>query len=67
MWSGIQSRIWTRVAVSNSYDDNHYTMGTSNITLYTYIYIYICVCVCVCVCFMEVYVRTFSCNIDIST
>ena len=23
------SRIWTRVAVSISYDDNHYTMGTS--------------------------------------
>ena len=23
------SRIWTRVAVSNSYDDNHYTMGTA--------------------------------------
>ena len=26
----ISSRIWTRVAVSISYDDNHYTMGTSN-------------------------------------
>ena len=24
-----QSRIWTRVAVSNSCDDNHYTTGTS--------------------------------------
>ena len=24
------SRIWTRVAVSISYDDNHYTTGTSN-------------------------------------
>ena len=23
------SRIWTRVAVSISYDDNHYTTGTS--------------------------------------
>ena len=23
------SRIWTRVAVSISYDDNHYTKGTS--------------------------------------
>ena len=26
----ISSRIWTRVAVSISYDDNHYTTGTSN-------------------------------------
>ena len=25
------SRIWTRVAVSISYDDNHYTTGTSMI------------------------------------
>ena len=25
----LQSRIWTRVAVSISYDDNHYTTGTS--------------------------------------
>ena len=25
----ISSRIWTRVAVSISYDDNHYTTGTS--------------------------------------
>ena len=24
----VSSRIWTRVAVSISYDDNHYTMGT---------------------------------------
>ena len=24
------SRIWTRVAVSISYDDNHYTTGTPN-------------------------------------
>ena len=23
----VSSRIWTRVAVSISYDDNHYTMG----------------------------------------
>ena len=28
----VSSRIWTRVAVSISYDDNHYTTGTS--TLY---------------------------------
>ena len=25
----VSSKIWTRVAVSISYDDNHYTMGTS--------------------------------------
>ena len=24
----VSSRIWTRVAVSNSYDDNNYTTGT---------------------------------------
>ena len=27
----VSSRIWTRVAVSISYDDNHYTAGTSDI------------------------------------
>ena len=27
----ISSRIWTRVAVSISYDDNNYTTGTSNV------------------------------------
>ena len=27
----ISSRIWTRVAVSISHDDNHYTTGTSSI------------------------------------
>ena len=27
----VSSRIWTRVAVSITYDDNHYTMGTSRI------------------------------------
>ena len=27
----VSSRIWTRVAVSISYDDNHYTTGTSQI------------------------------------
>ena len=26
----VSSRIWTRVAVSISYNDNHYTTGTSN-------------------------------------
>ena len=28
------SRIWTRAAVSISYDDNHYTMGTSTMQQY---------------------------------
>ena len=27
----VLSRIWTRVAVSISYDDNHYTTGNSSI------------------------------------
>ena len=26
----VSSRIWTRVAVSISYEDNHYTTGTSS-------------------------------------
>ena len=30
----ISSRIWTRVAVSISYDDNHYTTGTSKYPAY---------------------------------
>ena len=30
MWNAISLRIWTRVAVSISYDDNHYTTGTSS-------------------------------------
>ena len=29
----VSSRIWTRVAVSISYDDNHYTTGTSVIII----------------------------------
>ena len=29
----VSSRIWTRVAVSISYDDNHYTTGTSEMIL----------------------------------
>ena len=29
----VRSRIWTRVVVSLSCDDNHYTSGTSNLTL----------------------------------
>ena len=31
----VSSWVWTRVAVSISYDDNHYTTGTSNIYIYT--------------------------------
>ena len=30
----VSSRIWTRVVVSISYDDNHYTTGTSLIICY---------------------------------
>ena len=30
----VSSRIWTRVAMSISCDDNHYTTGTSNIYMY---------------------------------
>ena len=33
----VSSRIWTRVSVSISYDDNHYTTGTSQIYGYAYI------------------------------
>ena len=29
----VSSRIWTRVAVSISYDDNHYTTDTSTFLL----------------------------------
>ena len=29
----VSTRIWTRVAVSSSYDDNHYTTGTSKFCL----------------------------------
>ena len=29
----VSSRIWTRVAVSISYDDNHYTTGTTEFLL----------------------------------
>ena len=34
----VSSRIWTRVAVSISYDDNHYTMGTSWMIVYDYFF-----------------------------
>ena len=29
----VLSKIWTGVAVSISYDDNHYTMGTSHLVV----------------------------------
>ena len=61
----VSSRIWTRVAVFISYDDNDYTTGTSYMVagkslleslshggwayIYIYIYIYIYTGVCVCV------------------
>ena len=32
----VSSRIWTRVAVSISYDNNHYTTGTSTIYFYKF-------------------------------
>ena len=31
------SRIWTRVAVSISYDDNHYTTGSLDVELHKFI------------------------------
>ena len=37
----VSSRIWTRVTVSISYYDNHYTMGNPFLNIYIYIYIYI--------------------------
>ena len=30
----VSSRIWTRIAVSISYDDNHYTMAPPIITIH---------------------------------
>ena len=42
----VSARIWTRVAVSISYDDNHYTTGTSRFLILTnhrlFLYIYNC-------------------------
>ena len=36
----VSSRIWTRVTVSISYDDNHYTMGTTlPIQVYTILFL----------------------------
>ena len=45
----VSSRIWTRVAVSIFYDDNHYTTTTS-IFMHSKKQFQVCVCVCVCVC-----------------
>ena len=39
-------RIWTRVAVSISYDDNYNTP----VCMYECMYVCVCVCACVCVC-----------------
>ena len=36
----VSSRIWTRVAVSISYDDNHYTTGTFYIYVYAFFFRY---------------------------
>ena len=40
----ISSRVWTRVAVSISYDSHHHI---TNVYIYTYIYVCVCVCLCV--------------------
>ena len=32
----VSSKIWTRVAVSISYEESHYTMGTSKIHIHLY-------------------------------
>ena len=34
----VSSMIWTRVAVSIFYDDNHHTTGISSISVYEYGY-----------------------------
>ena len=36
----VSSRIWTRVAVSISYDDNHYTTGTSTLKMLPISYLF---------------------------
>ena len=36
----VSSGIWTRVAVSISYDDNHYTTGTSRIYFILFIWVH---------------------------
>ena len=37
----VSSRIWTRVAVSISYDDNDYTTGTDEGYMYPFLHSYI--------------------------
>ena len=37
----VSSRVWTRVAVFISYDDNHYTTGTSTVLLLLYICVFV--------------------------
>ena len=39
----VSSRIWTHVAVSISYDDNHYTTGTSIVYEIAFIWFLICI------------------------
>ena len=34
----VSSKIWTRVAVSISYDDNYYTTGTNSVSIYVTVY-----------------------------
>ena len=41
----VSSRIGNRVAVSISYDDNHYTTGTSIYTCICVVYLTVCECV----------------------
>ena len=66
------SRIWTQVAVSLSYESNHYTMKTSYILVCLYLSVWsifvvvthidVCArsneCTCVCVCFKKVPLST---------
>ena len=48
----VSSRIWTRVAVSISYDDNHYTTSTSIIII---IIIIIIITIIIIVCLFACY------------
>ena len=54
----VLSRIWTCVAVSISYDDNHYTTGTS-LCVCIYMHVYLCMwsmytwCMCLWVFFLK--------------
>ena len=57
----VSSRIWTRVAVSISYVDNHYTTGTC-------VYVFMCVYVGVCMnmCFKEWIIKYLNPRVRIS-